>query len=180
VVVIVTDFIINNLELAGVLGAVLSVLGIWLYRIHWLLIQPALTLRWADERKKLLILHIEITNRSKLLVVLSIIKLQVFERNLPQPGEHISEFVAFAKQDMNCMAPPIALSEWHDPVVIMGPFNVEPGETISVERAYVCKEDLPIVHCALQLRAEVNWFRRCVSGIRKTHEQWTTIAVATR
>jgi len=156
-----------------------GLLAIWLFRAFQVVIEPTLDLRWADDARTVLIIRIQMHNKAKVYMTLSKAQLQIFERDLPASG-YISEFVPFMKEDDRA-DPPIPSGEWHEPTDLLATTNtIEPGEIIRVERAYRCKSDLPIVHCALQVRAKITARMRIANLRFKPGDRWTTTVMATR
>ena len=72
--------------------------AIWLFRALWMVVEPRLILRWADMTSGVLIVKVEVHNKSKVYVTLQKCELQIFERDIP-PSGYISEFVPFEKGD---------------------------------------------------------------------------------
>lgn len=156
-----------------------AIVAIWFFRALWMVVEPRLNLRWADESSGVLILQIEVHNKSKVYVSLDKAELQIFERDIP-PSGHISEFVPFEEGGPRTN-PPISGQEWHKPTKILGTtLTIEPGETIRVERAYRCQTERPIVHCAIQVHAKVTMRLKLANLRFEPSERWTTTAMATR
>ena len=144
-----------------------------------MVVEPRLILRWADMTSGVLIVKVEVHNKSKVYVTLQKCELQIFERDIP-PSGYISEFVPFEKGDPRT-DPPIPEQEWHAPVRILGTtLTIEPGEIITVERAYHCQTERPIIHCAIQVHAKVTCRLKLANLRFKPTERWTATAMATR
>ena len=153
--------------------------AIWFFRALWMVVEPRLILRWADITSGVLIVRVEVHNKSKVYVTLQKCELQILERDIP-PSGYISEFIPFEKGDPRT-DPPIPEQEWHVPVRILATTStIEPGETIEVERAYRCQTERPIIHCAIQVHAKVTWRLKLANLRCKPTERWTATAMATR
>lgn len=168
-------------EVMGLVGdiavLVAMLLGAGLAVFVFVQFAPSLQLRilprWADEAKGLIILKLEVKNKSRIRVPKQRICLQILEHEVPAGGS-LSEWVPFDKQ---VILPQEQPKEWHEPVEIFQTTRyLNPGEMLSVEMLCHCPRE-SVLHVGLQAKAKFGILGWLGSRISSWNEQWTSTII---
>jgi hypothetical protein len=127
--------------------------------------------RWTDDTRQFLLIRFEVENSSKVRVSNPTGRIQILEYK-PQP---LSHWVPFTENDKRPEEEPIA---WRDPVPIFGSTKrLYPGEVITLERLYHCKNEAFAIHIGLQVEVKLGYFGRAVTSRSESLRQTTTCII---
>lgn len=171
------NFIISwltSLPVWGFLGGVLT--GMTALFVHYKF-SPAMQLRlqarWIDAER--IILHIEVENKSRVVVKKNCVKLQILE--YPAGKKSLTEWVPFETDKVHTGED----SEfWRDPVeLFQSNHRLYPGEILAIDRMECLSAKDRLFHVGLQFKSKssISFIRFRFLG---HNEQWTTTAIYVR
>lgn len=173
--------------ISAVIGAaVVVIMSILAVFVFWRL-EPVLALevepRWADGKKELLILKLQIKNASGRHISNPNIRLQVLEHRIPDivpcnsPSAILSEWVPFERQEIRANETPL---DWHNPEkIFVTTRGIAPGEIISVEWCYSITHDA-MLHIGLQVQANLGFLTGLARLSFRPKNSWTTTCIVAR
>jgi hypothetical protein len=126
--------------------------------------------RWVDHRDDLVILTLELENRSKVAVSKRSARIQCLEHT-PVMGL-LSEWVPFTESGIRTGEEPV---EWSEPLAILATTQkIEPQAVLRVEFLYRYSAPPSLLHCAVQFVGNLNPITRVANRLGTGTDSWTT------
>jgi len=148
----------------GVLGFV------WLFRGLMPVIDLRVSSRWVDHSADLVILTLELENKSKVAVSKRNARIQCLE-HAPAMGL-LSEWVPFTESGIRPGEEPV---EWCEPMPILTTTQkIEPQAVLRVEFLYRYSAPKSLLHCAVQFVGKLNPIARVANRFGTGTDSWTT------
>jgi hypothetical protein len=141
----------DAVEFVAIVSFVLGAFGAWIQRRLMPLVEVRISPRWDQNAPDVLILGLELQNKSAVKVRRLEAQLQVLKHHLPKAG-FLPDRIPFEREAFDAIPERLQPTEWNVPFEVVGAIKLEPGEIARAEVLYRCSPATSALHCGFRFR----------------------------
>jgi hypothetical protein len=130
---------------------VVAIVAVWVHRRFMPLVELRVTPRWDSKVPDVLIVTLEVENKSLLMVSRLESKFQILEHPLPTSPGFMPDFVPFEEAQLKHIPKEWQPLQWHEPFDAVAAKKLEPREIVRTEVLYRCPNRVAL-HYGLQFK----------------------------